>query len=50
MDISPDVRILGSDYIDKQDSITGKEYCKTIYFHQRNHTWSSSELRKRIKE
>ena len=41
----PDIRILGSDAKDKP--ITGENYCKQIYFHERNHNWSSSELRKR---
>jgi glycerol-3-phosphate cytidylyltransferase len=43
----PDVRILGSDA--KGKTITGEEYCKEIYYHERNHNWSSSELRKRFK-
>lgn len=47
-DIKPDIRILGSDA--KNKPITGSQYCKTIYFHNRNHNWSSSQLRKRIAE
>lgn len=46
-EIRPDVRIVGSDYINAQ--ITGKEYCKSIYFHPREHSWSTTELRARIK-
>jgi glycerol-3-phosphate cytidylyltransferase len=46
--IKPDIRIVGSDYIGKE--ITGKEYSKEIYYHTRNHNFSSTELRKRIKE
>jgi len=44
--IRPDVRVLGSDC--KNKKITGHEYCKSIYFHDRYHNWSSSELRKRL--
>ena len=44
--IKPDVRILGSDYIDKD--FTGKQLDIELFFHQRNHSWSSSELRERI--
>lgn len=42
---TPDIRILGSDA--KNKSITGEKYCKQIYYHERNHNWSSSDLRKR---
>lgn len=45
--VKPDVRILGSDAKDKP--ITGYQHCKEIYFHNRTHNFSSSELRKRIK-
>lgn len=43
--IRPDIRIVG-----EQCDITGKEYCKTIYHHDRstNGGLSSSELRKRV--
>ena len=44
--IRPDIRILGSDA--KGYSITGQEYCKNIYYHNRDHNFSSTELRKRI--
>lgn len=47
--IKPDIRILGSDWQDKQDKITGIEYSKEIYFHKRDHEWSTSELRRRVK-
>ncbi|MEK7628387.1 MAG: adenylyltransferase/cytidyltransferase family protein [Patescibacteria group bacterium] len=43
-----DVRILGSDWEGKP--FTGHELPHTFYFHRRNHTFSSSELRKRIYE
>lgn len=43
---SIDVRILGSDY--KGKSFTGKELNIPVYYHDRNHNYSSTELRKRI--
>lgn len=46
--IKPDVRILGSDYIGK--TVTGQEHCKTIYYHHRNHNYSSTELRNRLRD
>ena len=46
--IKPDVRILGTDY--KNKDFTGQELNIEIFFHERNHPWSTSELRKRIKE
>lgn len=46
--IKPDIRVLGTDCKDKK--ITGLEYCQNIYWHDRSfHGWSSSGLRKRIK-
>jgi len=44
--IKPNIRILGSDCRDKP--ITGHTYCTNIYYHNRNHDWSSSNIRKRI--
>ena len=44
--IKPDVRILGSDY--KDESFTGDELNIPIYYHERNHNYSSSNLRKKI--
>jgi len=45
-----DVRILGEEYKDKD--FTGREICKRlgiyIYFNKRNHSFSSSGLRKRV--
>ena len=46
--IKPDVRILGSDY--KDESFTGDELNIPIYYHERNHNYSSSDLRKKITE
>ena len=44
----PDIRILGSDY--KGKDFTGKDLDIDIYYHNRDHNWSSTELRKRIKK
>jgi glycerol-3-phosphate cytidylyltransferase len=47
-----DVRILGVEYADKD--FTGKEICKTrgieIVYNGRDHSFSSSSLRKRVAE
>jgi len=45
-ELKPDIRILGSDAIGIP---TGFEHCKNVYFHERDHNFSSSELRERIK-
>ena len=46
------VRILGEEYRDKE--FTGRDICKArdieVYFNKRDHRFSSSNLRKRIKE
>ena len=45
--LSPNIRILGSDYINKE--FTGKNKNIEIYYHDRFiHTYSTSNLRKRI--
>jgi glycerol-3-phosphate cytidylyltransferase len=49
VDIWPDVRILGSDYMTKDD-FTGCQYNIPIYYHERDHDYSSSDLRKKILE
>jgi len=46
LDINPDVRILGSDYIGK--SFTGDDLDIKIYYHDRNHNYSSTNLRQSI--
>jgi glycerol-3-phosphate cytidylyltransferase len=47
-----DVRIIGEDY--RELEFTGKQYCLDnqieIYFNNRKHNFSSSSLKKRIKE
>jgi len=42
----PNVRILGSDY--KNTKATGQQFSDGVIYHNRNHPWSSSELRTRI--
>ena len=44
--MNPDVRILGSDY--KNKSFTGDDLDIKIYYHKRDHNYSSSKLRKKI--
>ena len=44
--IKPDVRVLGSDYINKP--FTGDDLDIKIYFHKRKHNYSTSILRKKI--
>ena len=46
LDIKPDVRILGSDYKDKH--FTGDDLDIKIYYHDRNHDYSTTNLRKKI--
>ena len=46
LDIKPDVRILGSDYIGK--SFTGDDLDIKIYYHDRSHDYSSTNLRQEI--
>ena len=46
--LRPDVRILGSDYEGKY--FTGSELNIPIYYHTRNHNFSSTNLRKKIIE
>ena len=44
--INPDIRILGSDYINKK--FTGDDLKINIYYHKREHDFSSTNLRKKI--
>ena len=46
--IKPDIRILGSDYREK--SFTGDDLNIQIYYHNRTHNFSSTNLRKKIVE
>lgn len=43
-----DVRIIGSDY--KGVEFTGKSFEKEIYYHERSHDYSLTDLKKRIME
>ena len=47
-----DIRIIGEEY--KNIEFTGKEYCKKkgieIYYNSRNHRFSSSEIKTRLKK
>ena len=45
-DLKPDVRILGSDW--KNKNYTGYDLDIKIYWHNRNHDYSTSNLRKRV--
>tara|TARA_R110000824_G_scaffold60853_2_gene162318 strand:+ start:8146 stop:8559 length:414 start_codon:yes stop_codon:yes gene_type:complete len=42
-----DVRILGTDYNGRSD-YTGAHYNKPVYFHERNHNFSTTKLKKQI--
>ena len=44
--IKPNVRILGTDYINK--SFTGDDLDIAIYYHERNHNYSTTNLKERI--
>lgn len=44
--LKPDIRILGSDY--KDIHATGQEYSDQVYYHNRNHNWSSTDIKHRI--
>ena len=44
--VKPDIRILGSDY--KDESFTGDDLNIPVYYHERDHDYSSSDLRKKI--
>ena len=46
--IKPHIRVLGSDY--KGKIATGQEFSDGIIYHERNHHWSSSELRSRLND
>ena len=46
--LNPDVRILGDDY--KGKSFTGDDLDIKIYYHDRNHNYSTTNLREKIEE
>lgn len=43
----PHVRILGSDWEGRR--VTGQEYATEVYYHKRNHNFSTSNLREKVK-
>ena len=47
-EIKPHVRILGTDYRGK--SFTGEELGIPIYYHERNHEWSTTRFKNEIAE
>ncbi len=46
LEINPNFRILGSDYINK--SFTGDDLGVPIYYHERKHNYSSTNIREQI--
>ena len=44
--VKPNVRILGSDY--KDEKFTGDDLNIPIYYHERNHNYSSTNIRKKL--
>ena len=48
LEINPDIRILGSDYDIPDIRFTGDDLNIPIYFHERNHNYSSTNLRGKI--
>jgi glycerol-3-phosphate cytidylyltransferase len=46
--LNPNVRVLGSDWQGKE--YTGHKLQIPVYFHKRDHDWSTSGLRKRVAE
>lgn len=46
--VKPHIRILGSDYRGKK--ATGQEFSDGVVYHERDHDWSTTELRKRISD
>ena len=45
---NPDIRIIGEEY--KEIEYTGKDLTAVTYYNERNHRFSSTQLRKRVKE
>jgi len=46
--LNPDIRILGTDY--KNKPFTGKELAIKIYWHKRDHNYSATKLKQKIKK
>ena len=49
-EIKPDIRIIGSDWKNSKKGFTGDDLPIRVYWHRRNHDWSSSDLRDRVFE
>ena len=47
--VKPDVRVLGSDY-EGRDDFTGSELDIQIYYHKRDHEWSTTRFKNEITE
>ena len=50
LEIKPDIRVLGSDYDIPDKRFTGDDLHIQIYFHERNHDYSTTNLRKKLLE
>lgn len=46
-ELQPDIRILGSDWKERENEIIGKDLA-SIYWHKRDHEYSTTALRKKI--
>lgn len=46
--MGPHIRILGSDWRDKH--ATGQELATEVYYHERTHNYSTTDIKKRIRE
>ncbi len=44
----PHIRILGSDWRDKH--ATGEEFAESVYYHERAHDYSTTDIKKRVLE
>ena len=47
-ELKPDIRIIGTDWKTSKSGFTGDDLPIRIYWHQRSHDWSSSDLRERV--
>ncbi len=45
-EVKPNIRILGSDY--KNKKFTGSELSIPVYYHERNHSWSTTRFKNEI--
>ena len=46
--LGPHIRILGSDW--KNKYATGQEFASEIYYHERSHDYSTTNLKKRVQD